>query len=217
MNRGTAIVAWVVLVVAGMVLGPANRPDLGAVLWAVGTGDLHAAPSWFVAQFQCMGLWPLGIALLLRGDLRGDLRSGLPGGRRWPAWPFVVGSFVLGCYVLLPWFALRSGPPTEPPRGRFSGWGWPALLAAIAAAWIGWGIGAGSMADWVHLARTDGFTWAMTWDFCAFWLISVLEARSRLRRAPWPITLVPLVGLGAALAVEALAPRDGEPAESGRL
>lgn len=193
MERVPAAMVWVTLVVLGMVLGPPNRPDLNAFLWAVLSGDFRGAPAWLVAEFQWMGLWPLAIALLIRGDWRA----------RVPAWPFLLGSFVLGCYALLPWFIFRSGPRVG-GTGWLTGWWWPAILGVVALLWLVWAAATGSPRELLALIPTEGFTWSMTLDFLAFWLLSIVETRARARRAPWWLCTVPLLGLSIVLVIEAL-------------
>jgi hypothetical protein len=192
-GRWTALVTWGVVVVAAFALGPPQRPDTGDLVRDLLTGNFAPYPPWLVAHFQWMGLWPALVGLALRGDWRA----------RFPAWPFVLASFFLGCFALLPWFVLRPQAPRTPPpaAGWLARWELPLVFGIMGLGWGVWAAATGSVGDWVTAAGTDGFTWAMTWDFAAFWVLSVAECR---RRSPqWAWSLVPLVGFAGVLAVEA--------------
>ncbi len=187
--RVAVALGWLGLLGVGFGVGPAQGPGTGELVLDLLTGRFAPHPPWLVAHFQLMGLWPLLFAFALRGEWRA----------RVPAWPFLLGSLALGCYALLPWFVLRA-PAEVDRRGPLGHPAVPAALAAAALAWAAWAAVAGDGGDWWHLVRTDGFTWAMTWDFAAFWGLSVLEAR---RRGWWWLALVPVVGFGAVLGWEA--------------
>lgn len=192
MNRWAAVVLWVVLIGLGFGFGPPSRPDLGAFVLDLLTGRWGEHEPWVVAEFQLLGLFPALVGLLIRPDWRARL----------PAWPFVLVSFVLGCYALLPWFFLRTEPRRE-PVGRFGGPVLPAILALVALVLLIWAAARGDLAELQRVVLSEGFVWAMSWDFVAFWILSVVEARARTRGTPWAITLVPVVGLGVFLAMEA--------------
>jgi hypothetical protein len=197
MTRGAAAALWLVIVVGGFGFAPPSRPDQWDWVVRLLTGRWEGESPWVVAQFQMMGLWPALVGLLVRGDWRA---------RPIPAWPFALGAFAFGCYALLPWFVLRRGERNGAEPGPITGVVLPLALAASAAALAVGAVVLGGPAGPAAFARvfwTDGFVFPMTFDFLAFWLLSVAEARARARRTPWALTLVPLVGLGLFLALEA--------------
>lgn len=198
MTRRAAAIGWLALVVVGFGLAPPSRPDQLDWVLALLLGRWEGEEPWVVAEFQMMGLWPALVGLLLRGDWRA---------RPVPAWPFVLASFGLGCYALLPWFVLRSGDRGAPGPGPFARSDLPYALA-VGAATLAVGAvatgGAAGPAGFAHAVRTDGFVFPMTFDFLAFWLVSVVEARARTRGTPWAWALLPLVGLGLFLGREEL-------------
>ncbi|MFT4626484.1 MAG: hypothetical protein ACI8PZ_005161 [Myxococcota bacterium] len=182
MGRGSAALLWLALIATAF-LAPPNRPELLAWLIDLMTGEWGGHEPWVVAHFQLMGVWPALLALLLRGD-----------GPR--SWPFRAGAFALGCFALLPWLALRTeGRPAPPDRL----WGGVAVaLGVVAAALVAWAALFGSPAAWVSEASADGFVFVMAFDFVAFWLVGLLEARARCPRWQW--AFVPVIGLAAAIA-----------------
>lgn len=192
MNKIPALLLWLALIAVGCGLGPPNRPDLGAWVVDLLLGRWEGQPPWVVAEFQWMGLWPALVGLMLRPDWRG----------RPPAWPFLLASLALGCYALLPWFVLRSGPRAQREGGGLSRWEIPAVLGLIATALLAWAAASGDPAEIGRAMLSDGFVWSMSLDFLAFWVTSVAEARARARAAAWQWTLLPLVGLAVWLALE---------------
>jgi hypothetical protein len=55
-----------------------------------------------IALFNLMGVWPMIMAAILLIDGRGQ---------RIPAWPFLLGSCVLGNFILFPYLLLRKNNP----------------------------------------------------------------------------------------------------------
>ncbi len=192
MIRGAALVCWLLLIALGCGLPPPTRPDVGAWVADLLMGRWDGTSPWVVAEFQWMGLWPALVGLLIRSDWRA----------RVPAWPFVLASFGLGCYALLPWFVLRQDPRGVSTGGWLGRPVWPVTLTAIAVALLVWAAATGDIRELGYAVAHEGFVWTMTFDFVAFWLLSIAESRARTRGTPWQWTLVPLVGLGVFLALE---------------
>ncbi len=153
-----------------------------------------------MAMFSLLGLFPLAYACLL---LRSD-------DRRVPAWPFVIGSFALGAFALLPYFILTaSGRLAEHRRSvrtvpsiRRSTEGaathWILLLVTVAVIAYGW-IG-GNRAVYAEAFQTSSFVHTMTIDFVVLTLLSVyaISRDARVNRQPAGIMwlgLIPVIGL----------------------
>ncbi|WP_322904213.1 hypothetical protein [Paenibacillus campi] len=181
-----------------------------AVFLTPGTGEadpylrslltLQADEPSLMAMFTLLGLFPLAYAcLLLRGDNRGI-----------PAWPFVIGSFALGAFALLPYFILTaSGRWAEhhhdvrtAPSIRRSAEGaathWILLLLTVGVIAYGW-IG-GDQAAYAQAFNSSSFVHTMTIDFVVLTLLSVyaISRDERAIRQPagimW-IGLIPVIGL----------------------
>ena len=176
-GRVAAALGWIALVIVAFGAGLPSRPDQGEWIVRLLTGAWEGENPTVIAHFQMMGLWPLAMAALWRREW---WRPG-----HLPAWPFLAGSFVVGCFALLPYAALRARP--EPPAaslmaGTAPAWVW----AAIAAGFVGfgaWAAIAGDVPAWWAGVHTDAFLWAMSWDFAAFVVLFAAEAR-RLSAQP---------------------------------
>lgn len=166
------------------------------------TGEWEALNPAVVALFNLMGLWPLAYACLAIADGHGQ---------EVPAWPFVMGSFGLGAFLLLPYLILRQPNPIfAPPLSKVialldSRWLGISLLAGTLVL-MGYGIYAGDWADFVDQWQNSRFINVMSFDFCLLWLLtpSLLGddmARRGLKnpRVFWLVNAMPLVGLTAYL------------------
>lgn len=186
MRRAGWVSLWAALVLAAWGLAPPTRSDVWAWCLDLVAGRWEGTDPLVVAHFQLMGVWPLVFAVQLRGALRA---------RPVPLWPFVLGSGLLGAFVLLPGLALQSGtaPDRDGPVERALGSGvFRGLVGAGALLWMGWGAAWGSPGAWEAARASDGFVWTMTWDFCALWSTSAALA---CERAGWRVwCFVPMLG-----------------------
>jgi hypothetical protein len=194
LSRWGAVGFWAVLAFLGFgPWSPPSRENQGEWIFRLATFQWEGENQAVAAQFMIMGVWPLLTALLFADRWRS---------RPLPLWIFHVTSFVNGCYSLLPGIALsdpaRSKPAPAWARHPLA----PILLGLAGCGLLAYGLVAGDLPGFVHTFRTDGFVWAMTWDFFAFPLLFAIEARSRAHesRLPWTVTLVPIAGAAAWLA-----------------
>jgi len=156
--RVAAIVTWVAFGVEAAFFAPPS-PDTGALVLDLA---LFRGPDpVLVAAFQMMGLWPLLYArVLLRGTRA-----------QWPTpWLFVVASFFVGAFALLPALALRrfGASTASDPRwlrafteGRIVG----SILAAIGFGLVGWGVLAGDFDVALSWWHRHGFVHTFGLDF----------------------------------------------------
>ncbi len=192
MPRLLAALLWLVLCAVPLV-GPDIRPDAGAWVIDLITGDWSETEPWVVVHFQLMGVWPLLIGLQLRRFWRG---------RPLPAAPFCAAAFGVGAYGLLPWFVFRGTSPRPRPMPRLERIvPWLAAVTGLSAlALVGFGLVAGSPAAWLLTAQTDGFVWTMAADFLVLWGVSIGTAREA-DPGRWQWSLVAIFGTVALLAL----------------
>lgn len=106
MNRFVFWGLWLGFVLYAFILAPPDRPDTADLILRLSTGAWDGINPAVVALFNAMGLWPMVYAAVALGESHGQPRR---------AWPFVVGSFAVGAFALLPYLALRT--PNLGPAG----------------------------------------------------------------------------------------------------
>ena len=195
---------WLGFVGYAFILSPPDQPDTADLILRLSTGAWDGLNPALIALFSAMGLWPMVYAAVALVDGRGQ--------RLW-AWPFVVASFAVGAFALLPYLALRAPVPWVGPADRLlrvvGSRLFGASLAVAALGLLGWGLLAG---DWPALWQQwqiSRFVHVTALDFCAlWWLFPVLLVddlpRRNLGDQRWIILAVlalPLVGAALYLAL----------------
>jgi hypothetical protein len=161
--RIAAVAAWVLLA-ALAIFGAPPAPDTGPLVLEL--FRFEGPDPLIAAAFQMMGIWPMLYArVLLRG---------LAAQRPTP-WLFVLASFAVGAFALLPAIALRrfGAASSEDPRWlrRFTeGRGVGVALALAAFALMGWGLAAGDVGVALEWWRTHGFVFTFGLDFATLTL-----------------------------------------------
>ncbi|MBE9157641.1 DUF2834 domain-containing protein [Nodosilinea sp. LEGE 06152] len=197
MNRLFFWGLWLGFVLYAFILAPPNRLDTADLILRLSTGDWQGINPIVIALFNAMGIWPMAYAALALIDgAEQKLR----------AWPFVVVSFAVGAFALLPYLALR-----QPNASASSSKG--LLIRLLESRWLGAVLAAGAIAlaafallkgDWPDFWQqwqTGRFIHVMSLDFCALWLLfPVLLQDDMARRGlnqPWitaAVLALPLVG-----------------------
>ncbi|WP_008318880.1 hypothetical protein [Leptolyngbya sp. PCC 6406] len=213
---------WISFIIYSFGFAPPEQPDTLALIQRLAGGDWDGINPAIVVLFNLMGIWPLVYAGLALVDGHGQ---------RVPAWPFVVGSFGLGAFLLLPYLVLRSPNPTFSAAGLRSGDQGPSrLLKLLESRWLGvfltlgaaglmaYGLYAGDWADFVGQWRTSRFIHVMSLDFCALWLLVPCLLADDMARRSWKspsilalVMAVPLVGAAAYLAFRPPLPLESVP------
>ncbi|MEM6423732.1 MAG: DUF2834 domain-containing protein [Cyanobacteria bacterium P01_D01_bin.128] len=195
---------WVSFVAYAFLLAPPDQADTLTLIQRLSTGDWDGINPLIVALFNLMGIWPLVYACLALEDGHGQ---------RAVAWPFVVGSFGLGAFLLLPYLIWRSPNPvfTGEQSGLLKLLDSRVLGVALtlgAGALMAYGLTAGDWADFVAQWQTSRFIHVMSLDFCLLWgLVPTLLGDDMARRGIgnrgvfWLVSLVPLLGAAGYLAL----------------
>ncbi|MBD2232920.1 DUF2834 domain-containing protein [Phormidium tenue] len=204
MNRLIFWGLWLGFILYTFILAPPDRPDTADLILKLSTGAWEGINPAVVALFNAMGIWPMVYAAVALIDGHGQ---------RQRAWPFVLVSFAVGAFALLPYLALR------PPNPGFDG---PksALLRLLESRWLGAVLAAGAIAlaafallkgDWLDFWQqwqTSRFIHVMSLDFVALWLLFPVLLRDDMARRgmsqPWVVAAVlalPLIGAGLYLAL----------------
>lgn len=204
MARLIFVVLWLGFVGYGFLLAPPDQPDTADLILRLSTGAWDGLNPAVIAVFNAMGVWPLVYAAVALVDGRGQ--------RLW-AWPFVMASFAVGAFALLPYLALRAPVPWVGPADRLvrilERRMFGAGLAVAGGVILVWGLLAGDWPAFWHQWQTSRFVHVMTLDFCALWgLFPVLLVddlpRRNLDDQRWIIPAVlalPLVGAALYLAL----------------
>ncbi len=193
-------ILWLGFIGYVFILSPPDQPDTTDLILRLSTGAWDGLNPALIALFSAMGIWPLVYAAVALVDGRGQ--------RLW-AWPFVVASFAVGAFAMLPYLLLRAPVPWTGPTDRLlrvvGSRLFGASLAVAAFVLLVWGISTGNWPDLWHQWQTSRFVHVMSLDFCALWLLfSVLLVDDLPRRGlddqRWIIPAVLVLPLlGAAL------------------
>ncbi len=188
LRKGLFLALWLSLLVFAFGFSPPADPGTLDLIRKLSTGDWQNLNPVVIALFNVMGIWPLIYGTIL-----------LPGGKRFqlPAWPFVVGSFFLGAFVLLPYFILRrpsssiSAATNNADQVRLYFWLRSGLFL-VAIALGGWAIWQGNWPDYWQQCRNSQFIAVMSSDFLCLTLAYplMLWDNQFFRDSPAPSTIL---------------------------
>lgn len=202
LRRSLLILVWLSFIVYAFNFAPPDQPDTLDLIKRLSTGDWDNINPAIVALFNLMGIWPMIYVCLALIDGHGQ---------KAPAWPFVLGSFGLGAFLLLPYLILRHpNPQFTPSKSK--------LLTLVNSRWLGASLLTGSLVlvgyglyagDWPAFAQawqTSRFIHVMSLDFVLLWLLvpSLLGddmARRGLKNPQifWLVAIAPILGAAAYL------------------
>ena len=97
---------WLGFISYAFFFAPPEQPDTFELIKNLSTGNWQGINPLIISLFNIMGIWPFIYSAVVFFDGRGQ---------KIPAWPFAIGSFALGAFMLLPYLALRS------PNQKFVG------------------------------------------------------------------------------------------------
>ncbi|MGB3788800.1 MAG: DUF2834 domain-containing protein [Phormidesmis sp.] len=189
---------WLGFSLYAFTLAPPQRPDTFDLIVRLSSGQWDGLNPAVIALFNLMGVWPMIYACLALID---------GATQKIAAWPFVVASFGVGAFALLPYLALRESSPTfDAPKTL--------LLKLVDAVWTGraialaslvlliYGLTSGDWNDFAQQWQTSRFIHVMSLDFCMLCaIVSPLLKDDMAKRdldSPalfWMAALVPLLGI----------------------
>jgi hypothetical protein len=195
---------WAIFIGYAIGFAPPEQGNTVDLIQRLSSGQWDGINPAIVALFNIMGIWPVIYACLALAD-----------GRRqpFPAWPFVVASFAVGAFALLPYLGLRvPNPSFSGDKGKLLRWldsRWTGRAIAVGA--IGlllYGLTMGNWADFVTQWQTSPFIHVMSLDFCVLCgLVPALLGDDMARRGLqskwvfWAVSLIPLVGISVYLSL----------------
>ena len=204
---------WVSFISYTFLLAPSASPDTLDLIIDLSTGNLQDINPLVVSLFNLMGILPAAYACLLLFDGRGQ---------KLPAGIFVIGSFGLGAFALLPYLALRESSTVwegeknlllkvleSPLTGIALTFGAIALLSS--------GIIYGDWGDFVLQWQTSQFIHVMSLDFSLLSLLfPTLVKDDSIRRGIknpeifWIISFIPLFGALIYLCLRSLLSKENQ-------
>ncbi|WP_013321511.1 hypothetical protein [Gloeothece verrucosa] len=188
---------WLGFVIYAFFLAPPNQPDTLELIKQLSLGEWSNINPLIIAIFNLLGILPLIYACVVLIDGRGQ---------KLKAWPFVVGSFGVGAFALLPYLTFRQ------PSPQFTGQK-DLVIKILDSRWLGvlltlptialllFGLLKGDWSDFIGQWQTNRFINVMSLDFCLVSLLfpSLLGddlARREIKNPSvfWAVALVPLLG-----------------------
>lgn len=211
LNRLALACLWLALVIFAFGFALPSNPQTLVLIKSLSLGQWQDINPVIIALFNLMGIWPMAYAAMLLGDRQG---------RKFPAWPFVAGSFFLGAFALLPYLVFwPPTAPTDPPPSNSEPskptkfWRSPWLgrvLFLLAIACVSGAVFRGDWADYGQQLQTNQFIAVMSSDFLcltlAFPLVLAQELQHQKVSPPLLLVLGSAVPLFGALAYLSIRP-----------
>lgn len=157
-------VIWLAWVIYAFVFAPQQEiADMDYIMQLARMETDHIDAS-VIALFNLMGVWPLIMAAILLIDGRGQ---------KIPAWPFLLGSCVLGNFILFPYLLLRKNNPhfdgNKTLGVRFAESKlFAAVIALMACTMIAMAVSQGSIDAFMSAFRVNNLVNIMSFDFLLF-------------------------------------------------
>ena len=174
---------WLVFVGYSILFAPATDANTGALVMAILQGKFQEINWVVITLFNLMGVWPLIFMVIFGIESKTQ---------RIPAWPFIIGSFFLGAFVLMPYFGLRNLPSaTEkgiPYKGivkSLDGRILPVILLVVTIGLVLMAVIAGDWADYATQFQKNGFVHVMSLDFLMFTALFPIALKEDLIRRNW--------------------------------
>lgn len=190
-------IIWLSFTSYAFLFAPPNQPDTLDLIINLSTGNLQGINTLIVSLFNLMGILPAIYACFLLVDGREQ---------KLPAWIFVLGSFGVGAFALLPYLALRETNTIWTGKqnllikiveSKITG----IILTIGTLILVFWGINNGDWSDFATQWHNSKFIHVMSLDFCLLCLLLPVVVKDDLpkRGIKNPailviISLIPLLG-----------------------
>lgn len=187
---------WLGFSLYALLLAPPNQPDTFELIQRLSQFDVAGINPLIVYLFNLMGVLPMMYSCVLYADGHEQ---------KLPAWPFVIGSFFLGAFALLPYFGLRQSNPQFVGQKNWYLKIWDsrvtaALVVIAAIILLFLGVTQGDWSDFVQQWQSNRFIHVMSLDFCMLSLLfptlipDDMARRGMSDRYFWWFAAVPLLG-----------------------
>jgi hypothetical protein len=188
---------WIGFISYAFFFAPPDTPDTLTLIINLSTGNWEGINPYIISLFNLMGILPIIYASLLIIDGKGQ---------KIMATPFVIGSFFVGAFALLPYFALRQpNPKFEGEKNlllkvldsRILG-----ILVTIATlVLLSFAIFKGDWNNFIEQWQNSRFIHVMSLDFCLLSLLLPLIIKDDLAKRGidnqtifLSISFLPLIG-----------------------
>jgi hypothetical protein len=187
--RGFCGMLWLAMVAEAVLFAPPTAASTSEQILQMLQLETRGIEPLAYAAFQIMGILPLMSACLLAHD-----------SSRLSAWPFILSSFLLGSFSLLPYLSLRSWDPPLSDAGSIKDAAlskWAGLVPGTGAiALVLYGVNEGDPHHFFELWRSDKFVHILGLDMlgflCVLGILTAEDARRRGQSMLWGV--VPMLG-----------------------
>ncbi|RSK26776.1 hypothetical protein EJF36_07820 [Bacillus sp. HMF5848] len=188
--RIVAFVVWLSFVLYSTFLSPGLSIERDPVFLKL--MQIQADEPLVLLMFMYLGIWPVTLVLLLLHEDRNAV----------PAWPFVIASFFLGAFSILPYLFLRNEKqqiknrtPAWVLRGVLSTRVVAVLLVIVVSTTVFYSLN-GSISAYIEVFMNSQFVHIMTIDFFVLSFTSGYIIYQQTGRKSWGILscLLPLLG-----------------------
>ncbi|WP_079477869.1 hypothetical protein [Halobacillus salinus] len=190
-RRELFFICWVAFIIYAVFLAPDGNEGYLQQLMTMDDPD-----PLLLTVFSLLGIYPAAFAVVLLSE--DDSRV--------PAWPFVIGSFMLGAFALIPYFFISSGNSVRKVRTPrvflkfLQSIGLKSLLFAGTIALMIYGMIQGSAALYTQAFQVSQFVHIMTVDLVVLTLLSIYvifwreRKHNRSNNRHW-VGIIPVIGL----------------------
>lgn len=153
---------WLAFGGYAFLLAPAEQGNTNLLIQNLISGNFEGINPVIISLFNIMGVLPAIYACVLFADGRGQ---------KVPAWIFVILSFGIGAFGLLPYFALRNSSPKFVGEKnlliKMFDSRWIGIVLMVTSLFLlGYAVKSGDWADFIYQFQTSRFINVMSLDFC---------------------------------------------------